>query len=95
MLARRYSPKWYEDVVREVRRDPKVYVNLISKEAEFINSLIDLGAARSTSGVSSFSRSVNLRLRSVCGHDLRHLALNALDVATEVLVARASASFSL
>jgi len=91
-LAKSYAPKWYEDVLHEVRRNPKAYAHVLTKEADFINSIIDLAAAPTPLAVSHFSKCVNLKLKKVFGHDVRHLAVPALRMVTAVLEAREAAA---
>ncbi len=84
-LAPHYSPRLYEDVLRDVRRNPKYFIRLVRKEGEFINNMIDLAYLRTPTAICGFSRAVNLYLRSVSGQDMRHLAIPALREATRVL----------
>jgi hypothetical protein len=84
-LAKRYSERWTDDIFREVRKEPKIFARLIIKEAAVINSMIDMASVRTPYAVTCFSKSVNSRLRNVCGRDLRYLALAALRTATDVL----------
>jgi hypothetical protein len=85
MLARRYTPVWYEDVLVAIRKKPRRYVELLARESAFINALIDLGTERSAASVARFARTANQSFRNVCGMDLRRLALTALEEATRVL----------
>jgi len=84
-LSRRYAPIFHEDVVRAVQKRPKPFYELMAKEAAFINSLIDLGAERTVAAINSFSKTSHLSLRKVYGMDLKRLALESLDLTTELL----------
>jgi len=86
-LARRYAPRWHEDVLREVQRKPMGLYKLLATETDLIDSVIDLGTARSPTAVCHFARIANLRLRNHHGHDLRSLAIDALNETTRVLSA--------
>jgi hypothetical protein len=84
-LARRYAPRWHEDVLLEVQRKPKEYFKLISAETDLIDAIICLGTTRSPDTVGRFGRIANLRLRNLHGRDLRGVAMEALHETTRVL----------
>jgi hypothetical protein len=89
-LARRYSPVWYQDLVVGVRKKPKLFLDLLQAESQFIDALMDLGLNRTPSGVKIFSKAANQALRKVYGAgtqgmDLRSMGTMALAQATEVL----------
>lgn len=84
-VARRYAPRWHEDVLREVQRKPAGLYRLLAAETDLIDAVIDLGTARSPAAVCHFARIANLRLRNHYGHDLRPLAIDALNETTRVL----------
>jgi hypothetical protein len=85
VLARRYAPVWYEDVLVAVRKKPRRYVDLLAREALFINALVDLGTERSVAAVNRFARTASLALRKISRMDVRHLALDCLDETTRLL----------
>lgn len=84
-LARRYAPRWHEDVLKDVRRKPKVFYKLMAVETELINAVIDLGTARSAPSVTRFARTAILRLKNLYSLDLQHLAMELLHETTRVL----------
>ncbi|SRR5579884_4620 len=84
-LARRYAPVFHEDVLRSVQKRPRTFYELMAKESAFINSLIDLGAERTVAAINNFSKTAHHSLRKICGLDLRRLALESLDLTTELL----------
>jgi hypothetical protein len=84
-LARRYAPRWHEDVLREVQRRPAPLFKLMAVETELIDAVIDLGTARSTAAVCRFGRIANLRFRNFQGRDMRPIAIDALHEATRAL----------
>lgn len=85
VLARRYDPVWYEDVIVAVRRRPRHFVSLLAAESTVINALVDLGAERSVASINRFAKRANRALRNVYGMDLRMLAVRMLEEATRVL----------
>lgn len=85
VLARRYAPVWHQDVLVAVRKKPKQFVDLLARESEFINALIDLGTSRDVPAVNRFSRFANQALRKAYGMDVRKLGVLALEEATRVL----------
>ncbi|MEQ1947065.1 MAG: hypothetical protein ABL995_07740 [Bryobacteraceae bacterium] len=87
-LACRYSPFWYEDVIRAVRRKPVRLISLLGDEGMLINAVIRLGtsgANGNTSGVKPFVRTASLAMRTVFGMDLRVLLPRVLEEATRIL----------
>lgn len=91
-LAWRYSPIWHEDVVVTVRKKPKTFIELLTAESAFINALVELGLNRTPAGLHRFSKLANQALRRVCGMDLRHLGVRALEETTTVLAGKAEVS---
>jgi hypothetical protein len=84
-IARRYAPRWHEDVLREVQRRPAGLYKLMAVETDVIDTIIDLGTSRSPAAVCRFGRIANLRFRNLQGRDVRHLAIEALHETTRVL----------
>lgn len=84
-LARRYAPRWHQDVLRAVQRKPRPLLSLLGDEAAVVNALVGLGAGRKMQAVKPFARSANLALRTMYGEDLRPLALRLLEEATRTL----------
>jgi hypothetical protein len=91
-LARRYAPRWQEDVLRKVRKKPNPLLGLLGDEAVVVNAIVGLGTARKMKAVKPFARSASLALRSIYGEDLRPLALRLLEEATLTLESRTFAS---
>ncbi|MBV8847098.1 MAG: hypothetical protein JO307_30180 [Bryobacterales bacterium] len=85
VLARRYAPMWYKDVLVAVQKKSATYIDLIARESMFINAVLDLGTARTAAAVNRFARTTNVALRKVYGMDVRTLALKCLDEATSLL----------
>ena len=84
-LARRYAPRWHQDVLRAVLRKPRPLLNLLGDEAAVVNALVGLGSGRKMQAVKPFARSASMALRTMYGEDLRPLALRLLDEATRTL----------
>ena len=84
-LARRYSPVWYQDVIRAVRLRPRLFLALLTAESAFINGLVELGLNQTPTGVNGFSKLANRVLRKVHGMDLRPLGIRAMEIATRIL----------
>lgn len=84
-LARRYTPAWHQDVVNAVRRKPRRFLDLLMREAEVVNAIVDLGTERTALSVHSCSRRISLVLRCVHGMDLRKLGPTLLETATQAL----------
>lgn len=84
-LARRYAPVWYQDVARAVHKKPRMFIELLAAETAFIDALAELGLNRTHAAVHHFAKIANQSLRNVCGMDLRHLGLRALEVSTAAL----------
>ncbi len=91
-LARRYAPYWHEDVLVAVRKKPRQFIALLTAESAFINALVELGLNRTPAGLHRFSKMANQTLRKVCGMDLRHLGVRALEETTRVLAGKAEVS---
>jgi hypothetical protein len=84
-LARRYTPTWHSDVVKAVRRKPRRFLDLLMREAEIVNAVIDLGTDRTHLAVYSCARKINAALRSIQGVDMRILGVEILEAATRAL----------
>ncbi len=84
-LARRYAPRWHQDVLRAVQKKPRQFLGLLGDEAAVVNSVIDLGTAHRMQAVKPFAKWATVALRSMYGMDLRSLAFAALDEATRAL----------
>jgi hypothetical protein len=84
-IAHRYAPVWYQDVLNEVRKKPREYVELLAAESAVIDAVIDLGTERSAAAVNRFARSLGQNLRNVRGMDVRGLGTGLLEEATRAL----------
>jgi hypothetical protein len=84
-LARRYAPRWHQDVVRAVQRRPRLLLGLLADEAAVVNALVGLGSGSKMRAVKPFARSASMALRTMYGEDLRPLALRLLEEATRTL----------
>jgi hypothetical protein len=84
-LARRYAPRWHQDMLRAVQRKPRPLLGLLGDEAAVVNALVSLGSGREMRAVKPFARSASMALRTMYGEDLRPLALRLLDEATRTL----------
>jgi hypothetical protein len=84
-LARRYAPRWNQDILRAVQRKPQPLLGLLGDEAAVVNAVVGLGAGRKMQGVKPFARSAGMALRTMYGEDLRPLALRLLEEATQTL----------
>ncbi len=88
VVARRYMPVWYQDIILEVKKQPKLLIRLLASEAKLIDAVIDLGTSRHAASVSRFLRTANLVLRSLLGEDLRELIPLILTQAARTLAER-------
>ena len=84
-LARRYAPRWHQDVLRAVQRRPRPLLGLLGDEAAVVNALVGLGSGSKMRAVKPFARAACMALRTSYGEDLRPLALGLLDEATRTL----------
>ena len=84
-LARRYAPRWHQDVLRAVQSKPRPLLGLLGDEAAVVNALVGLGSGRKMQAVKPFARSTGIALRTMYGEDLRPLALRLLEEATRTL----------
>ncbi|HXP86147.1 MAG TPA: hypothetical protein VN841_15590 [Bryobacteraceae bacterium] len=84
-LARRYTPSWHPDVASAVRRKPRRLLDLLMREAEIVNAVIEMGADRSHLAVYSCARKINTVLRCVQGVDMRTIGVELLEAATSAL----------
>lgn len=89
VLARRYSPVWFEDVLVAVKRKPKAYADLLAREAAIINAVIDLGTQPKADSINRTAKIVNRQLRKMHGPknamDMRHLGCGIFEEATRAL----------
>jgi len=86
-LARRYAPRWHEDLLLEVQRKPKVFHKLMAVESDLIDTVIELGMSRTAAAVCRFAKIANLRYKNLHGRDFRVQAIDVLGEATRVLMA--------
>jgi hypothetical protein len=91
-LARRYAPRWHQDMLRAVLRKPRPLLSLLGDEAAVVNALVDLGSGRKMQAVKPFARSVGMALRTMYGEDLRPLALRLMEEATRTLETKTCSS---
>lgn len=88
-LARRYAPRWHEDVLRTVLNKPRLLLSLLGDEAAVVNAVVGLGSGRKMRAVKPFARSTSMALRTMYGEDLRPLAYRLLEEATRILETKA------
>ena len=89
-LARRYSAVWRQDILRDVKKRPRVLIDLIAAEAKLIEAVIDLG----TSGdLRRFHRGATGALRNLLGEDLRVFSVCALQETARVLTEQKAGGF--
>ena len=91
-LARRYAPRWHQDVLRAVQRKPRPLLSLLGDEAAVVNALVGLGSGRKMQAVKPFARSAGMALRTMYGEDLRPLALRLLEETTRTLETKVSST---
>lgn len=84
-LARRYAPRWHQDVLRAAQRKPRPLLGLLGNEAAAVNALVDLGSGGTLRAVKPFARAAGMALRTMYGEDLRPLAFRMLEEATRTL----------
>jgi hypothetical protein len=84
-LARRYTPAWHPDVVNSVRRKPRRLLDLLMREAEIVNAIVDMGADRTHLAVYSCARKINTVLRCIQRMDIRNVGVELLETATRAL----------
>ncbi len=89
-LARKYSPVWHEDVLVAVKRKPRVYADLLAREAAVINAVIDLGTQPTVPSINRAGKVINQQLRKVAGDDLRKLGCGVFEEATRALASKLS-----
>ena len=93
-LARRYSPVWFEDVLVAVQRRPKLYADLLAREASIINAVIDLGTQPTVESVNRSAKIINQQLRKIHGPkhamDMRSLGFGVFEEASRVLAQQAA-----
>lgn len=93
-LARRYAPRWHQDVLRAVQSKPRPLLDLLGDEAAVVNALVGLGSGRKMRAVKPFARAASMALRSVYGEDLRPLAFRLPEEATRTLERLPAAAIS-
>ncbi len=85
-LAHRYAPVWHEDILVAVQRKSKAYADLLARESEIINAVVDLGTLRTVEAINRFARIAGRSLRKMHNKvDMRALAPGLLEVATAAL----------
>jgi len=84
-LARRYTPNWYPDILSAVRRKPRRFLDLLMRETEIVNAVIELGAGRTPLAANTCARAINSILRCVQSVDMRVLGVKVLEAATAAL----------
>jgi len=84
-LARRYAPRWHQDVLRAVQKKPRTLLGVLGDEAAVVNALVGLGSRRKLHAVKPFARSAGMALQTMYGQDLRPLAFRLLQEATRTL----------
>lgn len=93
-LARRYSPVWFEDVLVAVQRRPRLYADLLAREAAVINAVIDLGTQPKVDSVNRSSKIISQQLRKIHGPknsmDLRSLGYGVFEEASRALAQHAA-----
>jgi hypothetical protein len=87
-LARKYSPVWHEDVLVAVRRKPRLYADLLAREAAVINAVIDLGTQPTVANINRSAKVINQQLRKIHGDDMRKLGCGVFEEATRALAAK-------
>ncbi len=88
-LARRYAPRWHQDMLRAVQKKPRPLLGLLGNEAAVVNAVVGLGSGRTMQAVKPFVRSASMALRTMYGEDLRPLAPRLLQEVTQCLENRA------
>jgi hypothetical protein len=84
-LARRYTPAWHPDIVNAIRKKPRRFLDLLMREAQIVNAVIEMGTDRTVPGVHNCARKINTVLRRVQGVDMRRVGVTLLEAATEAL----------
>jgi hypothetical protein len=95
LLARRYAPAWYQDVIAAVRHKPRLLLKLIACESKVIDAVIVLGTVRTPSAAKRYAVAAGAALRHICETDMSELAIPVLDDASLVLSTRASAPLAI
>ena len=90
-LGRRYSVIWRQDILREVKKKPKMLITLLATEANVIDAVIDFGTSGDPRRFSRFSKAA---LRSVLGDDLLDLVPRVLEESDRVLAELKASGFS-
>jgi hypothetical protein len=85
LLARRYSPVWFEDLLVAIKRKPRAYADLLARESAIINAIIDLGTEPKAESINRTARTINQQLRKMHGDDMRELGCGVFEEATRVL----------
>lgn len=84
-LARRYMPVWHQDIIREVKKQPKLLIRLLASEAKIVDAVIDLGTSRDIASVRAFLRIAQAVLRTLLGDDMRELIPLIIELAARTL----------
>jgi len=84
-LARRFTPAWHPDIVNAIRKKPRRLLDLLMREAEIVNAVIEMGTDRTIHGVHSCARKINTVLRRVQGVDMRRVGVTLLEAADDAL----------
>jgi hypothetical protein len=91
-LAYRYSPVLANDVLLAVQRKPKAYVNLLARESEIINAVIEAGTQRDAESIHNSAKVINQALAAMHFQDLRRLGMDLLLEARRALAGQPQAS---
>lgn len=92
-LARKYSPVWHEDVLVAVKRKPRVYADLLAREAAIVNAVIDLGTQPTIASINRTAKVINQQLRKMHGDDMRKLGCGVFEEATRALASKSASGF--
>ena len=85
VLARRYSPIWAEDILRDVQRNSKHYVRLLAGDAALVNGAVHLGTSRSGPAINAYYAAVRRYWGRMLGKRLHFLGSRVLDRVTELV----------
>jgi len=84
-LARRYMPVWHQDIILEVKKQPKLLIRLLASEAKIVDAIIDLGTLRDAASARAFLRIAQAVLRTLLGDDMRELIPLVIELAGRML----------
>jgi hypothetical protein len=62
-LKRRFLPVWHADILKVVRNKPRTFIEMLAREGNMINGLIDLGTTRSERTAKRFLNSTEAAAR--------------------------------